>query len=153
MCPNCKTLMRLNELNIRYNGKTQKTWLDKYQSQVDIVEEIKNDFDEKESEYRSKGTERGRKKVPKIIEKSMEPNIAALKLDPFDIQPVLHPIDFVVYNGMNKEKMKDVILLSNKSTNQQIVQIQKSITKAVKTNSYEWKVARVSLDGQITYER
>ena len=54
---------------------------------------------------------------------------------------------------MNDKKMKDVILLSKKSTNQHIVKIQKSITKAVKTNSYEWKVARVSTDGQITYER
>jgi len=145
--------MRLNELNIKYNGKIEKTWLDKHQLQEDSVRQIEDDFSVKESKFRKKGTEKARKKIPKIIEKSMERNIAALKLDPFDIQPVLHPIDFVVYNGMNKEKMKDVILLSNKSTNQQIIKIQESITKAVKTNSYDWKVARVSLDGQITYER
>ena len=153
MCPKCNALMRLNELKIKYNGKIEKTWLDKYQLQEDSVRQIENDFSVKESKIRKKGTEKARKKIPKIIEKSMERNIAALKLDPFDIQPVLHPIDFVVYNGMNKEKMKDVILLSNKSTNQQIIKIQESITKAVKTNSYDWKVARVSLDGQITYER
>jgi len=153
MCPKCNALMRLNELNIKYNGKIEKTWLDKHQLQEDSVRQIENDFSVKESKIRKKGTEKARKKIPKIIEKSMERNIAALKLDPFDIQPVLHPIDFVVYNGMNKEKMKDVILLSNKSTNQQIIKIQESITKAVKTNSYDWKVARVSLDGQITYER
>lgn len=153
MCPKCKALMRLNELNIQYNGKTQKTWLDKYQLQESNIEQIENDFYEKEKDYRKKATERGRKKIPKIIEKSMEKKIAALKLNPFDIQPVFHPIDFVVYSGMNDKKMKDVILLSKKSTNQHIVKIQKSITKAVKTNSYEWKVARVSTDGQITYER
>jgi len=104
MCPKCKALMRLNELNVQYNGKMEKTWLDKYQLQEDIVKQIENDFYEKESEYRRKGTERGRKKIPKIIEKSMEKKIAALKLNPFDIQPVFHPIDFVVYNGMIDKK-------------------------------------------------
>ena len=153
MCPKCKVLMRLNELNITFDGKMQETWLDKYQVKEDTVQQIENDFYEKEKEYRKKGTEKGRKQIPKIVEKSMDRKIAALKLDPFDIQPVLHPIDFVVYNGMNDNKMKDVILLSKKSTNKQMDKIQKSITKAVKTKSYEWKVARVTIDGQITYEK
>jgi len=65
MCPKCNALMRLNELNIQYNGKTQKTWLDKYQLQEGNINQIENDFYEKEKVYRKKATERGRKKIPK----------------------------------------------------------------------------------------
>jgi predicted Holliday junction resolvase-like endonuclease len=28
--------------------------------------------------------------------------LRVLKLDPFDVKPILNPIDFVVFKGMNK---------------------------------------------------
>jgi len=108
--------MRLSDLQLHYRGKTQKTWLDTYDIKLKKIADHENDFSEKESKIREKAAQRGREKVPKLIKKSMDDKFAKLNYDPYDIKPVLHPIDFVVFDGMNKKKMNKVILLSRKTT-------------------------------------
>jgi len=69
-----------------------------------------------------------------------------------DIKALLHPIDFVVFDGMNKDKMKHVVLLSRKTTNKNLLQFHKGIARVVDDKAYDWKVVRVSEDGKIEYE-
>jgi len=152
MCPKCSKLMRLSDLQLHYRGKTQKTWLDTYERKIKKIEDHENDFSEKESMIREKAVERGRKKVPKLIQKSMDDKFAKLNYDPYDIKPVLHPIDFLVFDGMNKKKLNEIILLSRKTTHSVMLNLQKSVTNVIKNKLYDWKVARVSIDGQIQYE-
>jgi len=144
--------MRLSDLQLRYRGKTQKTWLDTYETKLKKIEDHENDFSEKESKIREKAVQRGRKKVPKLIKKSMDNKFAKLNYDPYDIKPVLHPIDFLVFDGMNKKKLNEIILLSRKTTHSVMLNLQKSVTNVIKNKLYDWKVARVSVDGQIKYE-
>ena len=123
-----------------------------HQNLLRSLEEVENDFSEKESKIREKAVQRGRKKVPKLIKKSMDNKFAKLNYDPYDIKPVLHPIDFLVFDGMNKKKLNEIILLSRKTTHSVMLKLQKSITNVIKNKLYDWKVARVSVDGQIKYE-
>ena len=43
-------------------------------------------------------------------------------------------------------------LLSRKTTHSVMLNLQKSVTNVIKNKLYDWKVARVSVDGQIQYE-
>ena len=72
--------------------------------------------------------------------------------DPYDVKAILHPIDFVVFDGMNKGQVEDVTLISNKTTNPNMQILHKAIEKAVKSKSYDWKVLHVAKDGEITYK-
>lgn len=152
MCPNCNKLMRLSDLHLRSEGEAEKTWLDKYDSKIDTFEIKEKEFDEEEEEIREKARSRGRAKVPALIRKSMDEKFAKLNYDPYDIKALLHPIDFVVFDGMNKDEMKNVVLMSKRTTNPNLLQLHQGIAHAVGDKAYDWKVVRVSEDGQVEYE-
>jgi len=152
ICPKCNSLMRLSDLHLRAKGKTPKTWLDSYESKITHLERKEAKFEDQEYEIRERARERGRKRVPYIIKKSIDVKFAKLRYDPYDIKPLLHPIDFVVFNGMNKDKMKDVVLLSRKTRNKHLLQYHKAIATAVSDKAYDWKTVRISEDGRVEYE-
>lgn len=153
MCPNCNGLLRLSDLHLRAKGKAPKTWLDSYQLNTRKVDEQEGKFQEREAEIRERARERGRAKVPTLVRQSMDEQFARLKYDPYDIKPILHPVDFVVFDGMNRNSMNEVILLSRNSTNQYLQNLQKSVARTVQSKEYDWKVARVSIDGKIEFEQ
>jgi len=152
ICPKCNSLLRFSDLHLRAKGKAPKTWLDSYDSKGQKVESEENKFDEKEKGIREQARERGRAKVPILVRQSMDTQFAKLKYDPYDIKPLLHPVDFVIFDGMNKKAMQNVILLSKRTTNDYLQTLQKSVVRAVESKMYDWKIARVSVDGQIAFE-
>ena len=46
--------------------------------------------------------------------KSLSDQITSLKFNPYDIKPILYPIDYVIYDGMEKGSIDNVIFLHNK---------------------------------------
>ncbi len=139
-------------MHLRAKEKAPVTWLDTYEKNLDKFADKENEFAIEEQKIREEAIQRGREQVPKLVKNSMDPRIVALKYDPYDIKALLHPIDFVVFDGMNKNDMKDVVLLSRKTENPHLTTLQKGIAKAVEEKLYDWKVVRVSNDGDIKYE-
>lgn len=152
MCPKCETIMRVSELQLRSKEKTEKTWLDTFESQQKKLDAQEEKFDEEEQSIREKAVQQGRLQVPKLVNKSLNEEFAKLKYDPYDVKAILHPIDFVAFNGMNKGQVEDVTLLSNKSANPYMKSLHSAIAEAVKNKSYDWKVLRVSQDGEVEYK-
>jgi predicted Holliday junction resolvase-like endonuclease len=110
-------------------------------------------FDEKEQGIRDNAAERGRKKVEKHIGKLMCSEITKLKYNPYDIKAIWHPVDYVVFNGMNnKEKVKDVTFLARKINDSNLNKIRKTVKECVDKKKYEWTVARISVDGKMELE-
>jgi len=152
LCPKCNSISRLSDLHLRSKGKAPKTWLDNYELSVQKLEEQEAKFEEEEDEIREKAAERGRAKVPEIVRQSMDKQFAKLNYDPYDIKPLLHPVEFAVFNGMNSGNIDNVILLSRISSNPNLQNLQKAVAKAIDDKLYDWKVARVSLDGDVEFE-
>lgn len=145
-------MVRFSDLHLRSKDKAPKTWLDDYELNVQKAQERESEFEEKEGEIREKAAERGRAQVPEIIRKSMDTQFAKLSYDPYDIKPLLHPVEFAVFDGMNSGSLNSVILLSRLSKNPNLSNLQKSVAKAVDDKRYDWKVVRVSLDGSVEFE-
>lgn len=152
MCPKCETIMRVSELKIRSKEKTEKTWLDIFEAQQKKLDTQEEKFEEEEQNIREKAVQRGRLQVPKLVNKSLNKQFANLKYDPYDIKAILHPIDFVAFDGMNKGQVQNVTLLSSKTTNPLLQNLHKAIAEAVKEKAYDWKVLRVSQDGSVEYK-
>ena len=152
MCPNCDNLMRVSDLKLHSKEKTEKTWLDMLDEKGKKITKKEEKFAEEENSIREKSREKGRQQVPKLINKSLNKNFAELKYDPYDVKAILHPIDFVAFDGMNKGQVDNVALLSNKTTNPHMQSLHKAIADAVKTKSYDWKVLHVSQDGTVEYK-
>lgn len=110
-------------------------------------------FDEREEKFREIAREKGRKEAEKVFNNAISPSFKALKLDPFDVKPILNPIDFVVFKGMNKEEsISDIILLSKKYDIPSLNLIRNQIETVILKNQYEWQVARIDEKGNILFE-
>lgn len=152
VCPNCNKISRVSDLRLNSKDKSVKTWLDKYDSKILSVEKKEQRYLEEESSIREKARERGRITVPDMIKKSMDERFAQLSYDPYDIKALLHPIDFVVFDGNHQEMLKNIVLMSRKTDNENLIQLHKGIERTVKEKKYDWKVVRVSEDGQVEYD-
>lgn len=152
ICPKCNALSRLSDLQLRSKEKAPRTWLDDYDLTTQKLQEKEDKFEEEESEIRKIAAERGRAQVPEIVRRSMDAQFAKLKYDPYDIKPLLHPVEFVIFDGMNKGELNNITLLSRISTNPNLQNLQKAVEKVVDGKLYDWKVVRVSLDGDVEFE-
>ena len=150
ICPECSNISRLSELHLSSNKKTKKTWLDDFESRVRDLGELESEHDSKANEIREKAIQRGREQVPKMINASLSGAITKLKYDPYDIKPINHPIDYVVYDGMNGGEINNVVFLHEKNSN--LAELHKSIRETVKKKEYDWKVARISKEGKFEIE-
>jgi predicted Holliday junction resolvase-like endonuclease len=138
---------------LRVKGAAPKTWLDAHESKIRGIEEKETAFGKKEQTLRDAAVERGRKRVPKLVCKCIDSDIAKLKYHPYDIKAVYHPVDFVVFNGLDKkEKLDDITFLSRKTNNEALNKIRMSVESAVNKEKYDWRVARVSIEGKVELE-
>jgi predicted Holliday junction resolvase-like endonuclease len=153
VCPCCGDILRLSDLRLKYKGAAPRTWLDIFDSKLKHIEKKELEFQEKEQELRDAAVERGRMKVPKMICKCIHKDIAKFNYNPYDIKALMHPVDFVVFNGLNsQEKLNDITFLSKKIRNESLNKIRDSLKSTVNKEKYDWRVARVSLDGEVKLE-
>lgn len=65
---------------------------------------------------------------------------------------IFRPIDYVVFDGMKKESIKNIILLDRQEKGPDHRALQKSIEKVVEPENYKWQTLRVQEDGKIKVE-
>jgi len=159
ICPHCRSMLRLSDLNLRDKRKAPTTFLDEYElkgKKIDRKDEKigdkENEFAEKEKAIKKEAVQRGRSKVLKTVLNSMDDYFAKMKYNPYDIKPILHPVDFIIYEGMNEKKMNDVVFLSKNTKNPYINKLHMSIDEVVNKESYDFKVARIDIDGSVSFE-
>jgi predicted Holliday junction resolvase-like endonuclease len=153
VCPCCNKLVRVSELKLKSKGKAPRTWLDDYDKSVSAITAKEGTFEEQEEKLREIARTKGRLQAEKAINKAMCKTLKTLKLDPFDVKPILNPIDFVVFNGMNKTKaVYDIMLLSRKHNCPSLDPIHKQIGNAIAKQRYDWQVARIEDNGNIIFE-
>ena len=150
VCPECSNISRLSQLYIYSSQKTQKTWLDDYEDRVRTFGELESEHDSKVNEIREQAIRRGRDQVPKMVNNSLSGSITKLKYNPYDIKPINHPIDYVVYDGMTDGEINNVIFLHEK--NSDLAELHKSIHETVQKKEYDWRVARISREGTLEIE-
>jgi len=153
VCPCCGELVKVSDLKLKVKGAAVKTWLDEYEKEEQVIIKNEEKFNGIEEKIREKWKEKGREQAEKVFNNAILPSFKALKLDPFDIKPILNPIDFVVFKGMNKkEVISDILFLSKVHSSPSLEITRKQVEKAILNNKYEWQVARIDYDGHITFE-
>jgi predicted Holliday junction resolvase-like endonuclease len=88
-----------------------------------------------------------------MIRKCIDETIASFNYNPYDIKALLHPVDFVVFNGLNDgEKLEDISFLSKKTSSESLNRLRTSLNSSIDGERYDWHVARVSIDGKVELE-
>ena len=171
--PNCGEISRLSKIRIKSGKKSKPTWLDEYEKSMKDYNVENAEYVRTKEEKKAKETVKGRiqveKNIRKVMKKSLIPDYQNIlkNYDPYDINVIGNPIDLVVFDGASKIKekvkssgvksltgkdiVKEVILLSKKTSNSDSKKLHKSIDEVIQNKEYEWKTANV-LEGNIEFE-
>jgi len=153
ICPCCGDIVRVSDLHLKVKKPIVKTWLDTYEAKIIAMNKEEEKFNEKEQKIRDVSVEKGRNEAKKIVNNVVLPIFRKLKLNPFDVKPILSPIDFLVFDGMtDKDKIKDIIFLSKISRIESLNQIRKQIKDIISKKNYTWQVGRIDNLGSLTFE-
>ncbi len=153
ICPCCGDIVRVSDLHLKVKGPTTKTWLDTYEAEIIAMSKEEEKFNEKEQKIRDESVEKGRNEAKKIVNNVVLPIFRKLKINPFDVKPILNPVDFLVFDGMtDKEKIKNLIFLSKTSKIESLNIIRKQIKETISKKNYIWQVGRIDELGSLSFE-
>ena len=173
-CPNpdCGEISRLSKIDIKSGKESKPTWLDEYEDNMDDYYEDMGEYERTKEDEKAKLTVKGRKQVAKDVKKIMKKSLISnyqkiMNYDPYDIKVIGNPVDLVVFDGATKIKekvklsgaksltkkdvVKEVVLLSKKTSNPYLKKLHKSIDEVIQNKEYEWKTANV-LEGNVEFE-
>ena len=109
VCPDCGKIVRLSDLKLKTKTETENTWLDYYEFRERLLSNREAAFDAVKGELREAARAEGRKQADAVFNQAIKQDFRRMNFDPSDIKPVLNPIDFVVFQDMNKsEKISDL---------------------------------------------
>lgn len=152
-CPHCGDEFSISK-SLLFDGREK--FPDKAeQARLELEKEIKDRIAGL-AEIQSKSETKSEKtavavRTGKIIEKIL-PTHKNFNMIPADCRFLAEPIDFVVFDGNHQEMLTNIVLMSRKTQNENLLQLHKGIACAVKDRKYDWKTVRVSEDGQVEYE-
>ena len=173
-CPNpdCGEISRLSKIDIKSGKKSKPTWLDEYEDDMDDYYADMGEYERTKKDEKAKLVAKGRKQVAKDVKKIMKKSLISnyqkiMNYDPYDIKVIGNPVDLVVFDGATKIKekvkssgaksltkkdvVKEVVLLSKKTSNPYLKKLHKSIDEVIQNKEYEWKTAEV-LEGNIEFK-
>jgi len=152
ICPECGEIVRLSDLKLKAIGSTEKTWLDKYENNCRKMDKKEEKFEEIKSKKEEPERKKGRKLAQRVFNRAISPSFRKLRLDPRDIIPLLSPIDFVVFKGMEHNEISNVMFLSRKYKNSTLNKTRQQVKTTVQKKKYDWQVARIDKQGKIELE-
>ncbi|HEY5587551.1 MAG TPA: Holliday junction resolvase-like protein [Candidatus Paceibacterota bacterium] len=147
ICPNTKRIFRLSECHIYTSKKIEHDWLQKINDKQEKLRRLIKKFHEKEGLELNIAGKKQAHKIIKKIDKIFTPN----KYDIRDSFGIFDPIDFIIFNGMEKGKVKSVVLFDRYKKEAER-EIQDSIKEVVEKRRYKFQTLRINDNGKITEE-
>jgi predicted Holliday junction resolvase-like endonuclease len=151
ICPECGEFFRLSDCKIFLKKRPSHDWMDKIQEEMERLDTIEEKLEEEKEKLKEKAREKGRKLAQKMV-KTIDPVFTPRRLNPDDAKVIFHPIDYIVFNGMKENSLKNIIFLDRETTTPEHRSVQRSIEKVIEKGNYEWQTLRVLEDGSIKEE-
>jgi len=151
ICPHSGQLFRLSDCKVYRKVKPTHDWMDKLESEETRLDGIEERIEAKKDEMQEKAREKGRQEAGKQVKK-VDRVFSPRKLNPDDAKVLFHPIDYVVFNGMKNNEIKNLLLLDRESKSADHRRLQNSIEKTIDHGNYEWVTLRIEENGEIKEE-
>ncbi len=150
ICPRSGQFFRLSDCKVYRKVKPVRDWMDKLEDKEVELDALEQKIENIKSQLREKAREKGRQEANRKIRK-IDKVFTPRRINPDDAKVLLHPIDYVVFNGMKSGGlMKNIILLDRKTKSLDHRRMQSSIEKTIERGNYEWVTLRVGEDGEVT---
>jgi predicted Holliday junction resolvase-like endonuclease len=121
--------------------------MDRYQKAADEVEKQRASLEERSAALQRAAKDKAEREVlPQLLRRAL-PAFYDLGIDPRDVRTVSHPLDFVLFRGMNSPSgVEEVALLSFGPPNP----YGPSIRTAIQSHNVVWRTIRVGDDGSVS---
>ena len=150
VCPHTGNVFRLSDCQLYVKSKPAPDWLQKIEVSQARIDHASAKLDDREDGIREKARIAGRKEADQVIKK-IDKIFHPLKLNPDESKVIFHPVDFIIFNGMKSNQLKNLIFL-DKAKGSHDKRLQQSIKKVVEKGNYEWVTLRVADNGTIKEE-
>lgn len=153
ICPDCSDLFRLSDCQLHLKRKRKEDWLDAIDREMERLDGLEQRIEEQRAELKEQASVRGRNTALRRV-RQIDKIFTPLKLNPDDAKTMMHPVDYVVFDGLTTDgnEVDRVVLLDNHQAPPQRKAVQKSIAEAVRRRRYGWQTLRVSDEGEVTVE-
>ena len=152
VCPNSNNFFRLSDARVYLKSRPPRDWLENIVDENDRLGRREESLANRERALRNVARLRGRRSAQKMAKK-IDTVFTPLHINPDDTKVIFHPVDYVVFNGMNslngEGKIKKLILLDRHEKHAEHKKLQRSIEKAVEKGSYDWLTLRIQDSGKI----
>jgi len=151
ICPGCSEFFRLSDCRVYLKKKPKLDWLDEIGKEETRLENAEQRLDDREESLRERARAIGRR-LARIAIKKIDPIFAPRRLNPDDAKVIFHPIDYVVFNGLKSNPIKNILLLDRQAKEPTHRRLQENIAKVVRRENYEWQTLRVQDNGEVKVE-
>lgn len=93
--------------------------------------------------YREDAVKRSRNSLLGKLWEHVAPFLPKFKYNPADMRFIGCPIDYVIFKGMNKKKIEEVIFLEIKSGDSKLNEQEECLKRAIKAKRVKWEEFRI----------
>jgi len=148
ICPDayCGEIFRLSEARPYPKDRKPHSILDDIDRENERIDNAVERLEEREADLRAQAKAQGLKNAKRRLIK-VDPIFSGSRLDPQDVKVIFDPVEYVVFDGMSKNKLRRILFIGHEPRNKSAERILGSITKSVKSGNVEFKTLRVREDG------
>lgn len=105
--------------------------------------ELKKWIWEKEKEIRADAIKKSRAVLGGKFSENIAPYLPNFKYNPSDARFIGAPIDFVIFDGLSNEDLKEIIFLEVKSANSKLSKREAKIREKIREGKVKWELYHV----------
>ncbi len=144
VCPCCCEVFRLSDCTLFRGAAPAWTWLDKIEQEEASLDALEEKIDLQLDQLREAARKAGRKRAQAIVTK-IDRIFAPKRLHADDAKPLCHPVDYIVFDGLNAStEVKRIVLLDREAGQTPRAEVQASIKRAIKNGNVQWRELHVS---------
>ena len=148
ICPCCGEPFRLSETTLYTKSAPPKTVFEQIEdARLRLVRRIEK-FDEKEDAIREEARRLGQLEARRRL-RVIAPFFVARRIDPQDVKLLFHPVEYVVFRGMQRDRCASVDFIDHPARNRERERIQRSLDGAIKAGNLEWQTFRIDDGGRV----
>ena len=146
ICPDCEQMFRLSDARPYRLTRPEPSIFDKLESEQARIEHALDRLNAMEGQLREQARTTGLKQARRRLRK-IDQVFDKLKLDPHDAKVVFDPVDFIVFDGMNRGKLRKLVLLARLPATAVSDTLWGSLERTVEKGNFAFRILRVSREG------
>ena len=147
-CPCCSKVYRITDSHLFKDKLPNKDWQEKLNQEIKRLEKQEDQLKSKIDKLKNEAKVKGRLEADLYVEQ-YDKVFKPLGLNPNDCKNICSPVDFIVFNGMHSNQVKNLVFLDNKRNKGQV---QDSIREIIENERYTFKTLRIDDHSQVIEE-